>query len=182
MSYFPNKWPYSEADYDPNKFDDTIDYGGFNQFGQRRDNQQGKEPKHHRAHPIEHHLHHESEKGPRDFQFFSVSRIWFGKSLISFESRESKENNHVKSLKIRLIVFTQNNQQFGKDQLWLKKFVVHQRHFTHIVGKGGIIMEEIRKFSGARLKYGKGWFFLDFQGEGFMLRFKFLVLILVLYY
>lgn len=101
------------ADYDPNKFDDTIDYGGFNQFGQRRDNQQGKEHKQHRAHPIEHHHHHENEK-----------------------------------------VFTQNNQQFGKDQLWLKKFIIHQRHFAHIVGKGGVIMEEIRKFSGARLKYG----------------------------
>ena len=61
----------------------------------------------------------------------------------SHHSHENHEKN-----------FTQNNQQMGKDQLWLKKFVLHQRHFPCIVGKNGAIMEAIRKFTSARIKYG----------------------------
>jgi len=115
-------------DYDPNQFDDNLDYGGFNQFGQRRDNQQAKDHKvHNRPQPEHHHHHHHQHHN------------------------QHHHSHNADSEK----VFTQNNQQFGKDQLWLKKLILPESHFLRIVGKGGAILEEVRKFSGARMKYGQ---------------------------
>jgi len=105
-------------DYDPNKFSDSLDYGGFNQYGQMRD-------------------HQKDHKQPM--------RLHQGSSR---EKDDQIENFMEEKITI------QNNQHFGQDQLWLKKFSLHKKYFKYIVGKGGTIMEEIRKFSGARIKYG----------------------------
>jgi hypothetical protein len=115
-----NEFHDQMLEYDPNRFSEEVDYGGFNRFGQKRDNQVQWEHKP----PV---------------------RLSHQNSLI--QENNSKENNQDK-------MFIQNNQQFGKDQLWLKKLVLHTKYLKYIVGKGGVTIEEIRKFSGARIKYG----------------------------
>lgn len=108
-------------DYDPNKWSDEFDYGGFNRFGQMRDHQQQKD-----------------HKQPMRMHQGTSREIELDQPEHRFEEK----------------ITIQNNQHFGQDQLWLKKFVLHAKYFKYIVGEGGLIMEEIRKFSGARIKYG----------------------------
>jgi len=117
-----NEFPDQLMEYDPNRFSEDIDYGGFNRFGQKRDNQVQWEHKP----PV---------------------RLHQANQPHSSNTRDEKSENHDK-------IFVQNNQQFGKDQLWLKKLVLHTKYLKYIVGKGGTTIEEIRKFSGARIKYG----------------------------
>jgi len=42
----------------------------------------------------------------------------------------------------------------GGDQLWIRKFVLAAKYFCYIVGHAGSRLEEIRRASGARIRYG----------------------------